>query len=94
MKLLITTTFAIAATFSTLSAEDGGCKKKKGDGCKKDGATMVFAFKNEGCKKKKGDGCKKDGGCKKDDATMLTAFQNEDGGCKKKKGDGCKKGAE
>ena len=65
MKLFIASTFAIAATFSTLSAEPGcgGCKKK-GDGCKKDELTLVnYQNEGDGCKKKKGGGC--DDGCKK-----------------------------
>jgi hypothetical protein len=58
MKLLITSVFAFAATLSSVSAEDGGCKK--GDGCKKkDATTLTVNYSNEG------DGCKKKGGCKK-----------------------------
>lgn len=71
MKLLITSAFAIAATFSSVSADckDGGCKKK-GDGCKKkDEPVLCVSYNNDGKKdggcKKKEDGCKKDGGCKK-----------------------------
>lgn len=65
MKLLIASAFAIAATFASVSAEDGGCKKKKGDGCtKKDEPAFTITFDNNckdgGCKKKgDGDGCKK-----------------------------------
>ncbi|MBT8043583.1 MAG: hypothetical protein KJO79_01430 [Verrucomicrobiae bacterium] len=65
MKLLITSVFAIAATFSSVSAacKDGGCKKK-GDGCKKDEPALSIDYSNDGCKKD--DGCKKKGdGCKK-----------------------------
>ncbi len=64
MKLLITSVFALAATLSPLSADggDGGCKKKKGDGCKKKenepALTLNYSNEDGGCKKK-GDGCKK-----------------------------------
>lgn len=94
MKLLVATAFALAATFSSLSADSGcgGCKKK-GDGCKKDETTLNIDFQNDGCN---GGGCKKKGGgCKKDETTLNIDFQNDGcngGGCKKK-GDGCKKEA-
>lgn len=65
MKLLLTSAFALGATFSSVSAEDcpaGGCKKK-GDGCKKkEESALTVSFNNE---EKKDGGCKKGGGCKK-----------------------------
>ena len=57
MKLLVTATLVMAATFSTLSAAEdcGGCKKK--DGCKKTELTTTSSSSEEGgCS---GSGCKK-----------------------------------
>lgn len=85
MKLMMTFLFAASMTMLSASAEDGGCKGKKKDGCKKDEPTLLV----EGCQK--GQKGKKKDGCKKDEATLLAEGcdkSQKKGGCKK---GGCKK---